>query len=549
MLAGIQLAPSWAVFTSSDRLDPASFHEQALYWSTHPLRLLTVLAYPVGTNADPTDLGRFFFGYPKHGLWAESLYLGVPVMGLACLGAWHHRNLTVFVFLGGLALLLALGQYGGLYEILYTTMPLWSAFRYPEKLMSVFTFAVAMLAGAGIDALRAGRGHLTPWVIAAVLCLGVWFGLRTESVVAWTTTHFRASMTLAARVTGSAATAFLFSAIAALGVSLVAAGRERGAFRIEWLLAILVTIITLDLARANSSAYHTGPVETATFMPPLAKAIAAREGELAPGRYRLITLRDGKFFAPERMFRLLGHDVNSVEVRQALDLEHNAQFHIETVYYYLPGLKEKLPPWIGTDVAARFNVTYYIGRHAHLDNPQYAKGIVATLPEYDRVLFRNPVPAKPRAYLSPRPEQVASPIDPATLFTRPDFLSGEVDVIETPDETLPSTVSGGFVVIERYAPEDVRVRVETPQPAVLILLDSFDKGWTARLETGENVPIRRANALVRAVVVPAGTHVVTFAYQTPLLKAGAWASLVGILVCGGLLVHAHRQRRRSESRA
>ncbi len=536
LIAGIQLGPSWAAFANSDRLDPASFLGQALYWSVHPLRLLTVLTYPVGADADPADLGKFFFGSPTNGLWSESLFLGIPVAGLACLGAWYRRDLKVLALLGGLALLLSLGQYGGLYQILYRALPLWSAFRYPEKLMGVVSFAAAMLAGAGLDVLRAGRGHPAPWLGAAGLCLGLWFGLRTEAAVAWTAVHFGAPMTLAAQVTGSAGTAFLFSGAAALGVSLVAAGRERSVLRIEWLLAVLVAIITLDLARANSGAYHTGPVETATFSPPLAQAIADREGELAPGRYRLITVRDGKFFAPERMFRLLGHDANSVEGRQALALEHNAQFHIETVYYYLSGLKEKLPPSIGTDAAARFNVTYYIGRHTHLDDPRYAKEVVARLPEYDRVLFKNPVPAKPRAYLSRRPERVVSPVDPKALFTRPDFLNGEVDVIETAGTTLTGSIVGGSATIEHYAPEEVRVRVETPQSAVLILLDAFDKGWTATLETGAELPILRANALVRAVVVPTGTHTITFRYVTPLLRIGALASLAGCLIGLGLIV-------------
>jgi uncharacterized membrane protein YfhO len=96
-------------------------------------------------------------------------------------------------------------------------------------------------------------------------------------------------------------------------------------------------------------------------------------------------------------------------------------------------------------------------------------------------------------------------------------------------------------VIEHYAPEEVWVHVETPQPAVLVLLDAYDKGWTASLEDGTPVRILRANALVRAVVVPAGAHVVTFSYQTPLLKAGAWASFTGVLLCLGLIVHTRRQ--------
>src|SRR2546422_878429 len=40
---------------------------RSLYWSTHPLRLLTVLAAPVGENANPVDVGRIFFGTPQRG--------------------------------------------------------------------------------------------------------------------------------------------------------------------------------------------------------------------------------------------------------------------------------------------------------------------------------------------------------------------------------------------------------------------------------------------------------------------------------------------------
>jgi uncharacterized membrane protein YfhO len=118
-----------------------------------------------------------------------------------------------------------------------------------------------------------------------------------------------------------------------------------------------------------------------------------------------------------------------------------------------------------------------------------------------------------------------------------------VDVIETTDAALPGPALSGSAVIERYTPEEVTVRVETPQPVVLILLDAFDQGWTSKLENGLELPILRANALVRAVAVPAGTHLVTFSYQTPLLKAGAAASLAGCLLCLGLITHARWVRR------
>src|SRR5438093_8965935 len=204
LLSGVQLGPSWTVFMGSERTHPELFLEQALLWSTHPLRLVTVLAGPVGEQVSPPLLASTFFNSEFPSFLADSLYLGVPVTGLALLGAWGRRDLRVLVLLGSLALLLALGRYGGLYEIFYKVVPLWSAFRYPEKLMGVVSFTAAMLAGAGLDVLRAGRGHPAPWLGAAVLCLGLWFGLRTEAAVAWTAVHVGAPMTLAAQGTGSA---------------------------------------------------------------------------------------------------------------------------------------------------------------------------------------------------------------------------------------------------------------------------------------------------------------------------------------------------------
>ena len=551
LLASVQLAPAAVVFLSSDRMQPELFQGEALYWSTHPLRLLTVLAAPVGENANPVEVGRIFFGTPQRGstggMLADSLYLGVPMVGLALLGGWHRRDLRVLALLGGFALLLALGQFGGLYTVFYNVVPLWSAFRYPEKWMGVVSFAAAILAGAGIDALRAGKGSPTPWLAMAILCAGIWLGLRTEAASAWTAIHFGASESLAGEMTGSAALAFLYSAGASLGVWMVILGARNGRLREAVLLSALVAILTLDLGRANFSAYRTGPVEAATFIPPLAQAIAAREGGLTPGRFRLIPIRESKHMVRKSLQRLLGQEAESVVRRQALDVEHNAQLHLETTHVSLPGynraLLTLLPEKPRIEVAARFNVTYFTGPRSYLRDLRYTSALVVGLSDYDLALYQNPAPAKPRAYLSLKPERVGSPVDPAALAARSDFLNGEVDVIETSAATLPGPARAGKAVIERYAPEEVRVWVETPQPAVLILLDAFDQGWTAVLETGARLPIRRANALVRAVVVPAGVHAVTFRYETPLLRVGAAASLAGMLLCLGMIVHASWRRR------
>src|SRR5207244_114833 len=172
--------------------------------------------------------------------------------------------------------------------------------------------------------------------------------------------------------------------------------------------------------------------------PPLAEALRAREGTLEPGRFRLISFHENDIVYPQQLRHWLDfYGGWSIERRQALDLLHHAQFHIEAVRGYLPGFRATfiamLERGIDPEGAARYNTAYFIGRWYRFKDPRFAKTLVATLPDYGLALFQNPVPAKPRVYLSQRPERAGSPVDPVALLGRPDFLSGKVDMIVTPD--------------------------------------------------------------------------------------------------------------------
>lgn len=546
LLAGIQLGPALSVFLDSNRAQAELFHRQALQWSVHPVRLLTMIAWPISSNADPLVVEHIFLGAPTFGLWAESMYFGVPALGLAVYGALgRRRDLLVLTLLGSLTLVLALGRYGGLYETFYHTVPLWSAFRFPEKFMGMVSFAVAMLAGAGFDSIRARRGRPFPWLAAAALCACAGLILRTEAAGDWAGARFGAPPDLATEVTGSVGLAFLVSAAAALGVGLVVFASVKGWIRDFICVSALLGILVADLAGANMAAYHTGPREATTFIPPLAEALRKREGELELGRFRVASVFRKRPVFPKQVQGLLGfHGAESVHLRQALYLRINEEFGIEKLRPHLPGYSPALEVLFSlpeSSALARLNVAYLVGPQHRLSDPQLAQGLVAVLPAYDLALFRNPMPVTPRAYLSRTPEPAARPVEPNDLFVRPDFLAGEVDVIETSEPSLPAAASGATVMIERYAPEEVRIQVETLKPAVLLLLDSFDRGWEARLKSGVILPIMRANALARAVVVPAGHHIVTFSYRTPLLTLGILVSLVGILLCLVLLVQPHWQ--------
>ena len=543
LLAGLQLGPSWAAYLVTERTNPVLFHETAVMWSAHPLRLFTVLASPVGDEANRVDVAHFFFGSLPAGqdfvgLLTDSLYLGAPVIGLALIGGWFRRDLRGLAVLGLAALWLALGRYGGLYEVFYHVVPLWSAFRFPEKLMGFVSFSAAMLAGAGVDELRRGRGSHLFWFVLAALCAGAGGLFRTEALGLWTAAYVGAPAALARAVMESASDAFLYSCLAAAGVGMSVVAVRRGRLPETTMIGVLVAVMVLDLSRANQDVYHTGPEEMATVTPGLVEALRKATGVDGPGYYRIASLKEEQFFSRERLDQWLTLEgAAAMMLKQHLELELNVPYRIESFDRYLPGYNRSLQALDGKPLdlraAARFNIHYYIGRSAHF--LQYPRGVIAGMPSFDLVLFRNPVPVKPRAYLASIPEGATGPVDPSALFVRPDYLSGQVDVIESGGAPLPPPSSGGTVTVERYEPEEVRMRVETAHPAVLILLDAYEAGWRAWLDDGRELPIWRANGLVRAVAVPAGTHQATFAYRTPLLAAGAWCSFIGALICAGLL--------------
>ena len=557
LLAGVQLAPATAAFLESNRTDPALFSEQAMYWSTHPLELVGIVAAPLVPMERETDAAHHFFGGQAmkgsgFGLWAISLYLGVPAVGLALSGGWYRRDLRGLVWLGGLGLLLALGKYGGLYELFFHAVPFWSAFRYPEKLMAVVTFAIAMLAGAGFDELREGRGRPLWWLLAALLCVASGGLLHLDVFSRWAASASGIPQDLMRTVTDTTAQAFLSSALAASGAGLIVLGIRLNRMGRQSAALLLAVLLTLDLSHANQNAYHTGPAAAATFVPGLAEALQRHSGVEGPGHFRILPLISVPSAYPKAVresLDLVG--AISVADRQSLAVEHNADFHIESLGYYLPGASKTLEAFQdalrkprGLNVHARYNVGYVIGRPKFLSAPLFAQAHVATVPDYDLALVKNPYPVKPRAYLSTRPELASSPVDFDRLFERTDFLSGDVDVIEGSGPALPGVPPGGAAEVRRYAPESVAVHVDAPAPAVLILLDADEAGWGASLEDGRELPIRRANGLARAVEVPAGVHEVTFTYRTPLLAVGAWCSVAGLVICAWLLWRAWRSKTR-----
>jgi hypothetical protein len=76
-------------------------------------------------------------------------------------------------------------------------------------------------------------------------------------------------------------------------------------------------------------------------------------------------------------------------------------------------------------------------------------------------------------------------------------------------------------------------RSTRPARALLVMSDAHYPGWVASVNGRRRVPIHRANYALRAVPVPAGTHLVRFEYRPLSLRVGATLSavtLAGIVI-------------------
>jgi hypothetical protein len=160
-----------------------------------------------------------------------------------------------------------------------------------------------------------------------------------------------------------------------------------------------------------------------------------------------------------------------------------------------------------------------------------------TLYENSRVL--------PRASLVYEGQSAGTPEESLAMTLAPDFdfrrrvvLEGELgDSRQSQPATGPANVAKRIepaptATITSYQPEQITVQVNTPAPGFLVLSEAYTPGWVAAVD-GEPVELLIANHAFRAVRVPAGEHVATFAYRPVSVWWGVRISMMGlaILLC------------------
>ena len=136
----------------------------------------------------------------------------------------------------------------------------------------------------------------------------------------------------------------------------------------------------------------------------------------------------------------------------------------------------------------------------------------------------------PRAFVPQRVVTIPDEVAQKIMVTDTNFDPRVVACVQEPVD-LPADCRGSAEIIEDF-PNRVTVSVQMETPGLLVLADTWDKGWHARLN-GKPVPILHANYAIRGVVVPEGKSTLEFWYLPDSLVLGAGLALLAVVILVG----------------
>jgi hypothetical protein len=128
------------------------------------------------------------------------------------------------------------------------------------------------------------------------------------------------------------------------------------------------------------------------------------------------------------------------------------------------------------------------------------------------------------------------------------ILSEPLDIDMSPIDSASMT----NVEMLSYSPREIAWNVQTDAPRLLVVSEIFyPAGWKAYVDE-EEVPIYRADHLLRAVPVPDGAHHVEMRFEPLSHRLGVWISGLSTLLVYGTAVFLLGRiwyRRREKPRA
>lgn len=483
---------------------PAESLEDALRGSLYPANLATLaVANVFGTSGSYWGPGAATL--PEVAFTDDSenyLFVGASPMlvllwfGISGGGAWRpgRRSMT---FILAAACLFMLGRYALLYELAFRFFPGIDMFRRPTDASFLFGIAFAFLVGHALaDYVREGLPRLRP--ISTVMTVAVAAAIVASAIA------FSARTGHALDASREVLVAGMIMLIAAL--ILLSARRQRSRLTAAALVALLGIAELLWWNTASRLNARSQSEYAVLEVPegPEANAIAVLEEAIAADhrrgkRPRIEVLGLGgpwQNLAMVRRWEAI-NGYNPLRIGTYDDLVSPGEENWSISHRRFPSSF----PSYNSPLAQALGLTYLV-----MGRPLEELQGSAAPPDPD-VLLAGPLVwiyriagALPRAFICERSEAIAIEV------TRP--ARGGAMAYGCPALSQPA----GKVEIESARTDSVELVTTSATNGLLVLHDLYYPGWTAYVD-GNSAQIMPVALLFRGVLVPAGTHRVTFRFQ------------------------------------
>lgn len=510
LLAGPPLVLTLLLYEASNRVEITL--DGALKGSLHPASLLTAAVPKLFGTAGPLSA---FWGPPSPAWGPLDLYLArnmghlyigaIPLLLLLGLGWRRGAGLAGPIRLVFILLVLmgayALGRYTPAFGLLFDLIPGVDVFRRPADATFLMGALAAVLAG-WLTHLWLTSAQLDRGRALAIAATGVALALAAAAAVAWS----KDRLAYAAWPLGEAAT------IAALsGVALWLAARQAGRPLVAALL--LATVLAGDLMRSNGPSESTAlpPQVFDVLRPQTANdTIAFLKARAAgPGRPRVELLGIDFHWPNASMIHRLDHDLGYNPVRLAWYADatgagdHIALPDQRSFSPLFPSYRSPLADLLGLAYIASRVPVEEVDRHLKPGDLELVARtgeafIYRNSRALPRVLFAN------HAVTADMTELIRGGRWPT------DDLVGTAVLEELP--ALKEDARPGTATLARYRNGEVVVTASSPDGGIVVLNDVWHPWWYASID-GRPTALLRANAIMRAVSVPAGQHELRFTFR------------------------------------
>lgn len=511
-LVMVQLLPTSEMFKHSVRLTGFTFQE-ATKFCLNPLALFQLLGPP---------LLDIYHDGNKHFSWLLSNYFGLLPLIFALTAIVFVRDNRVKFWAGSLfvGLTLALGKHTPLFLLLYKTIPFFRAFRFPEKFMFIFAYAIAFLAAFGFDYVLEKGLKARKDIIIIVVSLVILFLIASIIQIAWPeslVSHIPLTPKSILFVCMSVLCIFLFF---------------KKAINERTFCVLIIIVSTFDLVLAHLPFNPVVPKEFYTDEPELVHSIGRVQHaeRIFVQKYSYPDFRGRELspFARQHIWR----DHLWPNTGTLYNISYvNGVGGTETQYQWLiTELLEKLSPHKRIRFLEMTNTRYLLAVESQEIEREMRTG---RLKRIHTNLYQLPH-ALPRAYMVPEAKIAADKTKAIEEILKDDFDPRHYVVLEKGAQVSVMDGAGGKVLDMSYkGPNTIRVTARS-LGGYLVLLDSFYPGWRVIVD-GQERELLRANGLFKSVFLEPGTHQIVFTYHPASFAWGARISLVSLcLVMIGL---------------